>query len=337
MKYTRAKALINKFIDKYGGPVKIKYQVDEQLDLTDGSRRYSDLTTVVQAIVKPFSTAYIDDNVIQKGDREVYIADGDIAYPNIDDDIEILGQDYRIINIQDVTPDGATTIIYKLQARVFAPTIPVDVLRVPIGSLETGTLVVDPRDFMGIRWRVVGQGHHSINTTTLVTEKVRDEARFGAYEIGIGENQPWGQSYLRSYLRNTFVDENLSYELKEILQTVPIVTQGVTLNENISIASLTELFDTDAPGGSSGNYISYFSSDARRIGRTYTDNTVDSYWTRDLYEFDAGSGQAYAVDTDGTSVIASDDSTRGIKPMIFLNKGVDTFLNDNGYYELIYD
>lgn len=341
MNYDRMKTMVAKFIERYGGEVKLKHRVDSQIDDVDGTRRYSNLTTKVKAVIRPFSPLYVDGDLIEKTDREVFIAGNEIAYPNLDDDIEILGEDYRIIDIKDVTPDNSNTIVYRLQTRAYAPAEAIDILRVPLGTLDVGTRVVDPFDFMDIVWIVAGQSHHSTGTTTLISLNVRDQESYDAYSVGYGTDYPWGQSGLRDYLQSTFLEENLSYQLRDILQTVSIETEDMTVSDEISVPSYIELFDeepTDSEG-SSGKHLPFFTSDARRIGRQYTDNEPITYWTRNVYSFDEddGTGQIWCVDTDGTSTIVSDGSSYGIRPMIYLSRRLDVYLNDDGDYEILYD
>ena len=336
--YDKYITLINEKIDEYGGYVNYHYQVDGAINAITGLTTYNNITVPVKVIVAPYSNELIDGDNIRKGDKQVFIK-STVGKPSLDDNIEIDGEYFKIIRVKDFAPGVNDILVYALQVRSYEAVVSaIDVLKVALSTLELGMIVKDSFALdTSPQWRVIAQSHHSNNVTTLLCDKVWENYSFDGTAEGGGyyPDMPWAYSYMRYRLNNYFMETYFSAELQGILMVIELETQDNLYNDKVSLLSKEELYDVEE-GSSSGSYISYFSTDAYRVGRWYSDDTPMRYWTREVYTWVAPDGVIKTVDSDGDSGTFPGDRRSGVRPIIFLPDTVNVVLNPDGKYSIDY-
>jgi len=75
----------------------------------------TDASVTTTGLIKPYPDKLIDGTRIQSGDRELVLSNEQT--PTMDDKPNIDGQQWSIINIKTVKPDGATPVVYFAQVR----------------------------------------------------------------------------------------------------------------------------------------------------------------------------------------------------------------------------
>ncbi len=327
--------ILNK-IDYYGGWITYIQNVDGAVNTATGLMTYNTISIPIKALVVPYNKSLIDGNNVRKTDRQVIIQ-STMGKPRVDDNLNINGEFFKVIEVIDYAPGVVDTLVYVIQARAYSAARSIqeiDVLKVTLGTLELGTIVKDPNALENSpEWRVIAHNHHNIGITTLMCEKVWEFFSFdGTYEgYGYFPDTPWKSSYMRYRLNNNFIDLYFSADLANNLQIVELETQGNLWNDKVSLLSIEELFDNIVTN-SSGSYITYFASDALRIGRWFEDDLPLEYWTRDVYSWTPPNGIIMTVNTDGTKTSHISSNRAGVRPIIFMANDLEVILNADGKY-----
>lgn len=337
--YNKYISYISTKIDYYGGYVNYYYKIDPAINSIDSVTTYSNIITPVKVVVTNFSQLYIDGTNVQKDDKLVLMK-STLGRPKIGDNIVISNIVYKVVSVSDIAPGVDDVLLYKIQVRSYNVTTEVDNLIVRLGDVAAGSIVTDPYGindlFDAPEWLILAHGHHKLDTTTLVTNKIHRFYSFdGTFEGGgYYPDTPWKSCFMRSYLNNTFLTY-LTSQLRELLLTVEIETQEDKWNDIICLLSKEELFNIKCVS-SSGSFIPYFSSDALRIGRWINDDLPMRYWTRDVSSWVAPVGVISVVTDTGASGTYSDASRAGVRPIIFLSDDIELVLQPNGKYAINY-
>lgn len=323
-------------IDYYGGYVNYRQNIDSAIDSLTGLATYNTIITPVKILVAPYSQTLIDGTNIKKGDKQVFMQ-STLGRPKLNDDIDISGTLYRVLEVRDLAPGIVDTIVYILQVRSYEAAVPIDIFKIQLGSLAEGTIVKDLYALENSpEWRVIAHDHHLTNTTTLIADRLRIFRSFdGTWEGGgYYADTPWRSSAMRKYLADDY-PTYLSTEIQEIMLTVELETQTDKWSDKISLLSKEELFDV-IQDSSSGSYISYFESDTYRIARWYDDDTALEWWTRDVYSWSAPDGIICTVGPTGISATHAGNQRAYVRPIIFLPKETIVILNTDGTYSINY-
>jgi hypothetical protein len=337
--YSKYITYISDKIDYYGGYVNYYYKIDPAINSIDSVTTYSNIVTPVKVVVTNFSQLYIDGTNVQKDDKLVLLK-STLGRPKVGDNIVINSIVYRVVSVSDIAPNVDDTLLYKIQVRSYNVTTEVDNLVVRLGDVAPGSIVTDPYAindlFTPPEWLILAHGHHKLDTTTLVTNRIHRFYSFdGTFEGGgYFPDTPWKSCFMRSYLNNTYLTY-LTANLRALLITVSIETQTDFWNDTISLLSKEELFNIECVS-SSGSFIPYFSSNALRIGRWINDDLSMRYWTRDVYSWEAPVGVISVVTDTGASGTYSDASRAGVRPIIFLSDDTELVLNPDGKYSINY-
>lgn len=333
-KYSKYITYIADKIDYYGGYVNYCQNVDGAIDVLTGLATYNTVVTPVKILVAPYSQTLIDGTNIKKGDKQVFMK-ATLGRPKLNDDIDINGILYRVLEVRDLAPGVVDTILYILQVRSYEAAKAIDVFRVQLGSLTEGTVV---KDLYALdespQWKVVAHDHHLKNVTTLLAERMRVFRSFdGTWEGGgYYPDTPWRSSAMRRYLANDYL-AFLSAEIQELMLSVELETQTDKWSDKVSLLSKEELFNIEE-GSSSGSYIPYFETNSLRIARWWADDTPLEWWTRDVYSWSSPDGIIATVDTTGASTLHYGDQRVYVRPIIFLPSETLVVLNEDGTYTM---
>ena len=110
--YDRMQATATRLVTKYGKDVTLTREVASSTNPVTGIvTPGTPITITGKGIDRDFNTAEIDGSAVLRGDKQLILADAS-QEPLMND---VYG-DYRVINVQEVTPAN-TTIIYRLQVR----------------------------------------------------------------------------------------------------------------------------------------------------------------------------------------------------------------------------
>jgi len=319
--YTKYAKMIKDKIDYYGGSANYYQNIDGTIDSVTGIATYNQIVIPIKVLITDYSQLVIDNTIVKTGDKQV-IMESSIGTPKLNDNIEISGTKYKIISVSEVIPNASDILLYKLQTRSYSLAgSAIDVLSVKLGTLEEGTLIVDPIGVVdGIVWRIIAHNHHGTDITTLVSDEIWAWAAFDGSDglVGYYPNTPWRVSWMWYYLNGQFLTDYISAEFQELMQSVALETQTITYLEKIALLSKEEVFDIESIS-SSGSYIDYFSNSAYRIARWKEDQEAMSWWLRDVYEEDPPNGIIEAVGSTGNTYLRYDNWTLGVRPIIFLS------------------
>ena len=319
-------------IDYYGGYVNYRQNVDGAIDSLTGLATYNTVVTPVKILVAPYSQTLIDGTNIKKGDKQVFMK-ATLGRPKLNDDIDINGILYRVLEVRDLAPGIVDTIIYILHVRSYEAAVAIDVFRVQLGSLTEGAII---RDLYALdespEWRVIAHDHHQNKVTTLLADRVRVFRSFdGTFEGGgYYPDTPWRSSAMRKYLANDYL-EFLSAEIQELMLAVELETQEDDWPDKVSLLSKEELFDV-IQDSSSGSYIPYFEANSWRIARWWDDDTPLEWWTRDVYSWSSPDGIICSVSPTGAFTTHHGDQRAYVRPIIFLPSETIVVLNEDGTY-----
>ncbi len=331
--------IISDKIDYYGGWVSYYQNIDSEVNTITSLTTSNIIVTPVKVLVSNYNQYVVDGELVRKGDKQVFMK-STLGRPKINDNIDINGDLQKVIEVKDVAPGVADTLVYILQTRSYAASLqPVDVLGLTLGDLAIGTVVTDPYALdYSPEWMKVSDDYFT-GLSTMISTRVRAFRSFdGSFEGGgYMASTPWRSSAMRKWLSagDYYQTNYFSANFVAILQVVAIETQTDVWNDTLVIPSKEELFGTPQ-GSSSGSPIPYFSSDTLRIFRWYGDDTPMKYVTRDVYSGSAPNWTMSAVNTDGTASTIADSSRCGVVPMCFLQKGLSVVLQDTGKYSINY-
>lgn len=335
--YNKYIKIVADSIRYYGGYVNYIQNIDGALDSNTKITTYNNIEIPIKALVAPYSNNLIDGVNIKNIDKQVII-ESTFGRPNLDDNIEISGQYYKIISVKEFAPGIIDTLIYILHVRSYEAATPIDVLMVKLSTLQLGVVVKDSEALVDSpEWIVIAHNHHKYNTTTLMCKYVWEQYSFdGSYEGGgYYPDTPWQSCYMRSRLNNLWPGLYFSSELQGILQTVQIETQTNLVNDKVSLLSKEELFNVEQDS-SSGSYITYFADDSYRIGRWYESEAPTEWWTRDVSFWSAPTGIICTVQTTGAATTHPGAQKCGVRPIIFLSGDVNVVLNPDNKYAISY-
>jgi hypothetical protein len=71
----------------------------------------------VTAVCIDFDAKFIDNSLILRGDKQVYLSAKDVALPLAGDKFTWSGVEYSVIAVAPLAPDGITTLLFELQVR----------------------------------------------------------------------------------------------------------------------------------------------------------------------------------------------------------------------------
>ena len=340
--YSKYVTIVENKINYYGGYVSYYQNVDTADNSVTNLSTSHVIVTPVKVLISNYKQFVVDGELIRKGDRQIYMQ-STLGKPKIGDNVSINNNLYRVIEVKEVSPGVNDILLYILQVRSYAAvTTPIDVLRLTLGELAAGTIVVDPYALdiaESPEWKVVAHDHHATDVTTLISSKAIAYRSFdGSAEGGnYLPSTPWKSTALRKWLSTGeyFQVNYLSSNFISLLQTVSLETQTNIFPDTMSVPSYEELFGTPLVS-SSGSPIPYFSSNALRAILWYADDTPLAYWTRDIVSGTAPNWTMRTVSKTGTSSNTSDGASSGVVPMCYLQKGLNVILRDDGKYVLEY-
>jgi hypothetical protein len=110
--YNRMQATATRLVTKFGRTVTLTREVEGAVDPASGTvTPGTPITYTGKGIDRDFNATEIDGSAVIRGDKQLILADPE-QIPLMND----LYGDYRVINVQEVTPAGIN-IIYRLQVR----------------------------------------------------------------------------------------------------------------------------------------------------------------------------------------------------------------------------
>ena len=333
--YSKVTSTISKAITKYGRDLILVQKLDPTTDPITRTTSYNTISIPITGIVKDFSVIFMEVGNVLQGDKNIRIA-GNIGKPSLDDEISFNGDLYKIIDTKEMSP-GGIPLFYDLHVRRYTVAEQPGAYIPTIGTLKVGTIITDPfKTPYSPSWMVLAHDHHDTGITTLMASTVTNYISFDGTQFTVPyyPSTPWNDTYMYEYLHNGFMSDFMSADIQEILQTVPIETQGNVTNDKISLLSKEELFGTYVVA-SSGSHIPYFNSNARRICFSSAQEAA-VYWTRDIVSGTAPNWIISCVSATGTSASNWDYTLRGNRPIIFINKNQKVVINSKGIYEFKY-
>lgn len=333
--YNKVESTINKAILKYGRLINLHQKIDTTVDPLTRVSTYNEVITPINGIVKDFSVVFNSVGNVQLGDKNVRVS-GSIGKPNVDDELDFDGYLYKVIDTKEMSP-GGVPLFYDIHVRKYSVVQDPTAYVLTLGDLKVGSVIYDPsRLSVSPEWRVIAHDHHGSGITTLMVDGVAGVLSFDGTSLSASyyPSTPWSSTFMRYYLQNAFKTTYLSDDLQRILQSVTIETQTKITQDSVSLLSKEELFNV-VQGSSSGTYIPYFDTNARRIAYSNVPEPVD-YWTRDMYSGTAPDWYILCVSSAGTAVAQRDYLISYNRPITFINKSQKVVINDKGLYEFKY-
>lgn len=326
MDYLAMQRAVDAQFREYGTMIEFRTVVDEYRSPLTGYDEGSDLSFFLPGIVEDISDFLVDNSNIKTGDKTIKVS-ALYGIPQYGSEVYSGNQLFRILNVKQYAPAGIA-LWYEITCRSYALVEDLNTLIVPLGSLELGSIVVDPNRLDTPSWMVVDHDHFKVTYTTLMTINcVVKDIPFKGYN-GKWHIAPWSETYIRRYLLNDFKDK-LSSKMVKNLQAFTTANATQRTIDTISTPSSIELNVLNlSQSGDYGSPLKYFEVNdetavsANRISTYENENTA--YWTR----------EANGIDTDGTSAYLNINYGHGLRAMICLLKGVNVAYNAAGEYEL---
>ena len=328
--YERIAARAKLNIEKYGGTVYLKVPVDGKVNAGTGQITYNQITIPVKGIVSGYSTMEVNDTSVLENDRKVLIAT-DTGKPLVNNLIEVDGEEYRILEVDEVNPGVDEAVVYRLHVRSTTLAEDLDGYVTTLQGLNPGDIIIDPsnkRDWP--QWVKLVSDYPTTDITMLM--ELTPQIGYPYNDEAPTLNR-WVDTQLYEYLNDTYIF-NYSADLYDILQNPLVETRDYFKQEYITLLSSTELTGNTISGETSGRQIPYFDDKPFRRIAVNGDGDNVQYWTRDYY----GSNNALGIGLDGALYQYSITLELAVRPCIFINNNQRVILNDDGVtYSLIYD
>lgn len=328
--YDRITARAKAQIEKYGGTVYLKVPVDGKVNSGTGQITYNQISIPVKGIVTGYSTIEVNNISVLENDRKVIIAT-DSGKPLVNNIIEIDGEEYRILEVNDINPGVDNPVVYKLHVRSTSLAEDLDGFVTTLRGLNPGDIVIDPSSSRDYPQWVKLVSDYPEQDVTMLMEKVPYESY--VYNDEAPTLNRFVDTQLYEYLLDTYIFR-YSSDFYDLLQTVGVETRGYSTNEKITVLSCEELTGYSVSDQSSGKQIPYFDDKPfRRIA--INDATANvQYWCRDYF----GSNNALGIALNGELAQYSITLSLAIRACVFINNTQRVKLNDDGLtYNLIYD
>lgn len=114
--YTRMASTAARLITKYGGSITLVRETGGSFNAVTGATvAGSDASVTTTGVLKMFPDSMIDGSRILASDRMVIIDNTQEPQPS--DKVTVLGENWSIVDIKTVKPNGATAVIYYLHVR----------------------------------------------------------------------------------------------------------------------------------------------------------------------------------------------------------------------------
>lgn len=331
--YDRITARAKAQIEKYGGTVYLKVPVDGKVNAGTGQITYNQITIPVKGIVSGYSTMEVNNVSVLENDRRVLIAT-DSGKPLVNNIIEVDGEEYRILEVDEVNPGVSSPVIYKLHIRSTTLAEDLDGFITTVKGLNPGDIIIDPSNPRDYPQWVKLVSDYPTQDITMIMERYPYELH--NYSATAPLNNRWADTDLYEYLNGNHI-YGYSADFYDLLQEPLVETRGYFMSEKITLLSGEETTGYAVNDESSGRQIPYF-EDApfRRIalaedGDDFA-NTI--YWCRDYY----GSSKALSIGMDGALYSNTITTSLAVRACVFLNNNQRVKLNDDGItYNLIYD
>ena len=333
--YERIAARAKLNIDKYGGTVYLKVPVDGKVNAGTGQITYNQITIPVKGIVTGFSAMEVNDNSVLENDRRVLIAT-DSGKPLVNNLIEIDGEDYRILEVDDVNPGVDEPVVYRLHVRTTTLAEDLDGYVTTLQGLSPGDIVIDPSNPRAYPNWIKLVSDYPAQDITMLMEQYPYESH--AYNDEAPTLNRWVDTQLYEYLNDEYIFR-YSADFYDILQNPLVETRDYFKQEKITLLSCTETNDYSVSGETSGRQIPYF-EDApfRRIAIDKDDLLNCQYWLRDYFGGTVGAYKALGIGKDGALYSYLISNLLAIRACVFINNNQRVKLNDDGEtYSLIYD
>lgn len=104
-------------LTRFGTTLTLKKQVDGSY--TPGGTIATTTTSYsVKGVILDYDERQREGGLVMAGDRKVIVSAKNLAYTPVQEDlITISGEDWKIISVKTLSPDGSTAIIHELQVR----------------------------------------------------------------------------------------------------------------------------------------------------------------------------------------------------------------------------
>lgn len=114
--YSKPAATALRMLAKYGTTVTLSRKTGAKTDPVTGAvTAGTDASVTTTGLLKPYPDRMIDGTRILQGDRELVLSNEQEPLPT--DHPTIGGENWAIVGIETIKPDGATPIVYFVQVR----------------------------------------------------------------------------------------------------------------------------------------------------------------------------------------------------------------------------
>ena len=331
--YTNLIARSKAQIEKYGGTVYLKVPVDGNTDGGSGQITYNDVVIPVKGVVSGFSPMEVNDVSVLESDKRVVIAT-DMGKPLVNNIVEIDGEEFRILEVEDINPGVDNPIIYRLHVRSTTLAEDLSGFVTTLKGLEPGSIIVDPSNPRGYPNWIKLVSDYPENDITMLLEQYPYESY--AYNDEAPTLNRWVDTNLYAYLKGTYIFR-YSSDFYDILQSVGVISRGYSTNEKIALPSAEEMTGFTVGSEDSGTQIPYFDGRPFRRIAVNDEFTNIQWWTRDYYGGTVGSYKALGIGNDGALYSYLISNLLAIRACVYINNNQRVILNDDGEtYNLIY-
>lgn len=112
--YSRSVATATRMLQRYGSAATIKRETAGAYNPATGAATVTVAELATTAVVFDYPQKYIDGTLILQGDKQAYIAPGEVLKQG--DKLAWLATDYRIVSFKEINPAG-TVVLYEAQLR----------------------------------------------------------------------------------------------------------------------------------------------------------------------------------------------------------------------------